>query len=186
MIGYHAVPVIADAWINGIRGFDPHHALEACISSASYQNYGNIDDYMRLGYVPFDKSVNGSSMTLEYAYDDWTIAQLAHSLGNTQVAEQFEKRSHNWKNLFNEETGFIGAKNSDGSWKTPFDPLHTANEGFIEGNAWNYSLYVPHDVPPLIERIGATNASRTTWTPCSPCTYRISTSPKPKMLPGMG
>jgi predicted alpha-1,2-mannosidase len=154
MIGYHAVPVIADAWINGIRGFDPHRALAASVSSASYPLYGNLDDYMKLGYVPFDKSANGSSMTMEYAYDDWTIAQLAKSVGNGEVAEKFMKRSENWKKLFNEQTGFIGAKMSDGSWKAPFDPLHTANEGFIEGNAWNYSLYVPHDVPELIRKIG--------------------------------
>src|SRR5690554_4013081 len=85
MIGYHAVPVIADAWINGIRGFDPQHALDAAISSATYKKYGNLDDYMKLGYVPFDKSAYGSSMMLEYAYDDWTIFRFAQSLGNTEV-----------------------------------------------------------------------------------------------------
>lgn len=154
MIGYHAVPVIADAWINGIRGFDPQRALKAVISSATYKKYGNLEDYMKLGYVPFDKSAYGSSMTLEYAYDDWAISRFAQSLGNTEVARQFEKRSHNWKNLFNDEIGFVGAKNSDGNWKTPFDPLHTANEGFIEGNAWNFSLYVPHDIPALIRKLG--------------------------------
>ncbi|RIH65788.1 glycoside hydrolase family 92 protein [Mariniphaga sediminis] len=157
MIGYHAVPVIADAWMNGIRGFDVNHALDACVSSATYKKYGNLDDYMKFGYVPFDKNVNGSSMTLEYAYDDWTIAQLAKSIGEKDVAGTFETRSKNWKNLFNEKTGFVGAKDSRGNWKTPFDALHTANEGFIEGNAWNYSLYVPHDVSGLIEKMGGNN-----------------------------
>ena len=154
MIGYHAVPVLADAWINGIRGFDPHKALEASVSSATYEKYGNLDDYMKLGYVPYESSVNGSSMTLEYAYDDWAIAQLAKAIGNEEVYDEFMRRSHNWKNLFNDKTGFVGAKHSDGSWKTPFDPLHTANEGFIEGNSWNYSLYVPHDIEALMERLG--------------------------------
>ena len=154
MIGYHAVPVIADAWINGIRGFDPNHALEACISSATYKKYGNLNDYMNLGYIPFEKNANGSSMTLEYAYDDWTISQLAKSLGKNEIAAEYEKRSQNWKILFNEKTGFVGAKDSEGNWKTPFDALHTANEGFIEGNAWNYSLYVPQDVSGLIEKMG--------------------------------
>ncbi|WP_423128579.1 GH92 family glycosyl hydrolase [Gaoshiqia sp. Z1-71] len=154
MIGYHATPVIADAWINGIRGFDAKHALEACISSATYKNYGNLGDYMTLGYVPYDKNAVGSSMTLEYAYDDYTISQLAKSLGENEIAAQFEKRSHNWKNLFNEQTGFVGAKHANGGWKTPFDALHTANEGFIEGNSWNYSLYVPHDIPTLIRKMG--------------------------------
>lgn len=157
MIGYHAVPVIADAWMNGIRGFDVNHALNACVSSATYKKYGNLDDYMKFGYVPFDKNVNGSSMTLEYAYDDWTIAQLAKSIEKKDVADTFENRSKNWKNLFNEKTGFVGAKGSQGNWKTPFDALHTANEGFIEGNAWNYSLYVPHDVSGLIEKMGGNN-----------------------------
>lgn len=154
MIGYHAVPVIADAWINGIRGFDAQHALDACVSSATNKYYGNIDDYMKLGYVPYDKNATGSSMTLEYAYDDWTIAQLAKSMGNNDIAKTYEKRSENWKNLFNDKTGFIGARDSEGNWKTPFDPLQTHDEGFIEGNSWNYSLYVPQDIPELIKKMG--------------------------------
>ena len=154
MIGYHAVPAIVDAWANGIRGFDLNHALEACVSSATNKNYGNLPDYMALGYVPYEKNAVGSSMTLEYAYDDWTIAQLAKGIGNTAIAEQFGKRAQNWKNLFNERTGFVGAKDAKGNWKTPFDPMHTANEGFIEGNSWNYSLYVPQDIPTLIQKMG--------------------------------
>lgn len=157
MIGYHAVPAIVDAWANGIRGFDLNHALEACVSSATNKNYGNLPDYMALGYVPYEKNAVGSSMTLEYAYDDWTIAQLAKGIGNTAIAEQFGKRAQNWKNLFNERTGFVGAKDAKGNWKTPFDPMHTANEGFIEGNSWNYSLYVPQDIPTLIQKMGGNN-----------------------------
>ena len=154
MIGYHAVPVIADAWINGIRGFDGKRALAACIASATHRSYGNLGDYMDLGYVPYELNADGSSMTLEYAYDDWTIAQMAKTLGETAIASQFEKRANNWKNLFNEKTGFVGAKDSKGIWKAPFDPMHTANEGFIEGNSWNYSLYVPQDVKTLIQKMG--------------------------------
>ncbi len=154
MIGYHAVPVIAEAWINGIRGFDAQHALNACVSSATNKYYGNIEDYMKLGYVPYDKNITGSSMTLEYAYDDWTIAQLAKSIGNDDVANTFEKRSQNWKNLFNNQKAFIGAKDSKGNWKLPFDPLQTHDEGFIEGNSWNYSLYVPQDISDLIQKMG--------------------------------
>lgn len=154
MIGYHAVPVIADAWINGIRGFDANHALQACVSSATHRGYGNLGEYMDLGYVPYESNAVGSSMTLEYAYDDWTIAKFAQSLGKTETADKFEKRSANWRNLFNNKTGFVGAKDKSGNWKTPFDPMHTANEGFIEGNAWNYSLYVPQDVNSLIQKMG--------------------------------
>jgi predicted alpha-1,2-mannosidase len=154
MIGYHAVPVIADAWINGIRGFDGHRALEACIASATHRSYGNLGAYMDLGYVPYDVDGVGSSMTLEYAYDDWTIARLARSLGENDIAVKFEKRATNWKILFDEKSGFVRAKDSKGNWKTPFDPMHTANEGFIEGNAWNYSLYVPQDINGLIKKMG--------------------------------
>ncbi len=157
MIGYHAVPVIVDAWINGIRGFDPQHALDACISSATNKYYGNIPDYMKLGYVPYEKNATGSSMTLEYAYDDWTIAQLAKSIGKNDVAATYEKRAENWKILFNDETGFVGAKDGKGNWKTPFDALQTHDEGFIEGNSWNYSLYVPQDITGLIEKMGGNN-----------------------------
>ena len=154
MIGYHAVPVIVDAWVNGIRGFDPHRALKACVSTATYKNYGNLADYMKYGYIPFDKNVNGSSMTLEYAYDDWTIARLAESLGEKEMAAQFDQRARNWELLFDEKRGFVRARYSNGTWKEPFDALHTANEGFIEGNSWNYSLYVPQDIPALIRKMG--------------------------------
>ena len=154
MIGYHAVPVIVDAWMNGIRGFDGKRALDACVASATHRPYANIGDYMDLGYVPYDKNSVGSSITLEYAYDDWTIAQLAKSLGETATAAEFEKRAANWKNLFDERSGFVRAKDSKGNWKEPFDPMHTANEGFIEGNAWNYSLYVPQDISGLIQKMG--------------------------------
>ncbi len=154
MIGYHAVPVIADAWIDGIRGFDGKHALEACISSATNRYYGNLGDYINRGYVPFESNPNGSSMTLEYAYDDWAIARLAGSLGETGTAAIYEKRARNWENLFNNKTGFIGAKDRQGNWKIPFDPMHTANEGFIEGNSWNYTYYVPQDIPGLIQKMG--------------------------------
>ncbi len=154
MIGYHATPVIADAYINGIRGFDAQHALEACISSATNKYYGDIPDYMKLGYVPYDKNATGSSMTLEYAYDDWTIAQLAKAIGKDDVAATYEKRSQNWKKVFNDKTGFVGAKDSKGNWKEPFDALQTHDEGFIEGNSWNYSLYVPQDITELIQKMG--------------------------------
>ncbi len=154
MIGYHAVSVISDAWINGIRGFDGKRALAACVASANHRSYGNLGDYIDLGYVPFESNAVGSSMTLEYAYDDWAIFQLAKSLGETEIANQFEKRASNWKILFDEKSGFVRAKDKKGNWKSPFDPMHTANEGFIEGNAWNYSLYVPQDINELIRKMG--------------------------------
>ncbi len=154
MIGYHSVSVIADAYQKGIRGFDADKALEACLASANNTKYFGVGEYIKYGYVPLDVNAVGASLTLEYAYDDWTIAQFAGALGKTDIQKQFMQRSGNWKNLFDKSTGFIRARKSDGSWKTPFDAMHTDGEGFIEGNAWNYSLYVPQDILALIGFMG--------------------------------
>lgn len=154
MIGYHSVSVIADAYQKGIRGFDANKALEACLASANNTKYFGVGEYIKYGYVPLDVNAVGASLTLEYAYDDWTIAQFAGALGKTDIQKQFMQRSGNWKNLFDKSTGFIRARKTDGSWKTPFDAMHTNGEGFIEGNAWNYSLYVPQDIPALIGFMG--------------------------------
>jgi predicted alpha-1,2-mannosidase len=166
MIGYHSVPVIADAYVKGIRGFDAAGALKACVTTAINKNYDGIRDYMKYGYVPEDKLGNSASITLEYAYDDYTIAQFARALINSngptdqdkQYAEDqlghFTDRSRYYRNLYDPSTGFIRARKSDGTWKTPFDPLSTHGQGFIEGNAWNYSLYVPHDVTYYIDMMG--------------------------------
>ncbi|TAJ13517.1 glycoside hydrolase family 92 protein [Marinilabiliaceae bacterium JC017] len=154
MIGYHAVPVIADAWINGIRGFDPQKALEACISSANYEPYDGIGDYLKLGYVPHETSRVGASITLEYSYDDYAISQLARSLGKKEIAKEYLERSENWRKLFDDKTGYVRAKDKAGNWIEPFDPLDTHAAGFIEGNSWNYSLYVPQNVTGLIKKMG--------------------------------
>ncbi|TKG94947.1 glycoside hydrolase family 92 protein [Puteibacter caeruleilacunae] len=154
MIGYHAVPVIADAYLKGIRGFDEKKALEACVSSATYKSYDHLDKYMEIGYVPHESSSVGVSMTLEYAYDDYTIAALAKAIGDDNVASEFSKRANYWKNVFDPKIGFARAKHVNGEWKSEFDALETHHQGFIEGNAWNYSLYVPQDVRGLIDRMG--------------------------------
>ena len=166
MIGYHSVPVIADAYVKGIRGFDAGRALRACVATATNKYYDGIRDYMKYGFVPDDKLGNSASITLEYAYDDYTIAQFARSvIAATEPSDQekqfaedqlqrFTDRSLNYRNLFDPSTGFIRAKKSDGKWKTPFDPLSTIGQGFIEGNSWNYSFYVPHDVLYYIGMMG--------------------------------
>ncbi len=154
MIGYHGVSVIADAYVKGIRGFDGKKALEACIQTANNRNYDGLGYYIDLGYVPEDKSSNSASKTLEFAYDDWCIAQLALSLGETKNYNLFMKRSENYKNIFDPSTGFIRPKNSNGNFVSPFDPLNTHGQGFIEGNAWNYSLYVPQNVDTLAKLLG--------------------------------
>jgi len=166
MIGYHSVAVIADAWVKGIRGFDAGKAFRACVSTATNKYYDGIPVYMKLGYVPDDKSGNSASITLEYAYDDYTIAAFAKALENSEEVSGidkmsaleyiplFIKRGENFRNIFDPSTGFMRAKKSDGSWKTPFDPLSTHGQGFIEGNSWNYSFFVPQDVPGLIGLMG--------------------------------
>jgi predicted alpha-1,2-mannosidase len=154
MIGYHAVPVIADAVMKNIPGFDKQKALEAVTASANYDPYDGIGYYKKYGFVPEDLNSNSASKTLEYAYDDWTIYKMAEKLNDKNVAEQFKARAGYYKNIFDKSSGFMRAKNSDGSWKTPFDPLSVAGQGYIEGNAWNYSLYVPQDIKGFIRLIG--------------------------------
>jgi len=162
MIGYHSVSVIADAYVKGIRGFDAGEALTAAVASASYDRYDGIGEYRKRGFVPEDLSANSASKTLEYSYDDWAIARLAATVGNRAVAHEFLNRASSYRNIFDATTGFMRARNADGSWKTPFDPMSTLGQGYIEGNAWNYSLYVPHDVAGFIRLIGG-NKKLVTW-----------------------
>ncbi|MBN2414896.1 GH92 family glycosyl hydrolase [bacterium] len=154
MIGYHAVPVIADALLKGIGGYDTGKAFTAMKASADYDIYDGIGYYKQYGYVPEDLNSNSASKTLEYAYDDFTIAQAAKRLGRTDDYKRFIRRAANYRNIFDPETGFLRARLSDGSFKDGFDPMNTHGQGYIEGNAWNYSLYVPHDIAGFMELIG--------------------------------
>jgi len=154
MIGYHSVSVIADAIVKGNTGFDTEHALEACIQTARTRYYDGLGYYMDMGYVPEDKNGASVSKTLEYAYDDWAIAQAAKKLGKKDIYKEFSKRAENYKNVFDSKSGFMRPKLSDGSFKKGFDPLDTHGQGFIEGNSWNYSLYVPHNPADMIEMMG--------------------------------
>ena len=155
MIGYHAVPVIADAYMKGIRGYDASAALEAMRASATYAPYGHLGDYMKLGYVPLDNDGEAASKTVEYAFDDWTIARMAAAMGRSDVAKEFEARAANWRNVFDKQTGFVRPRRADGSFMTPFDPARAGSDsGFTEGNAWQYSWYQPHDEAGLISLLG--------------------------------
>lgn len=158
MIGYHSVSVIADAIVKGNTGFDLNAALLASVETAKVPYYDGLDYYMDLGYVPEDKNGASVSKTLEYAYDDWAIAQAANALGNTSVYEEFAQRSENYKNVFDTISGFMRPKLSDGSFKKEFDPMDTHGQGFIEGNSWNYSLYVPHQPDTMIAMMGGKDA----------------------------
>ncbi|QAY76477.1 GH92 family glycosyl hydrolase [Sphingosinicella sp. BN140058] len=160
MIGYHAVPVIADAWLKGVRGFDGAQALDAMVKSATYAPYGGLGEYMNLGYVPIDREPEAASKTVEYAYDDWTIAQMARALGRSDIAAAFDKRAAYWRNSFDRGTGFLRARKSDGSFRTPFDPT-AINYGsdYTEGNAWQYSWFVPHDQKAMFAMLGGDRAA---------------------------
>jgi len=155
MIGYHAVPVIADAFMKGIRGYDTKAALDAMVASASYGPYGGLDGYMKLGYVPIDREGEAASKTLEYAFDDWTIAQMAGELGRKDIASTFTRRAGNWRNAYDAKTGFMRARTSDGKFREPFDPSASGyGTDYTEGNAWQYSWYVPQDGAALIKAHG--------------------------------
>lgn len=154
MIGYHSVSVIADAVIKGAMGFNPDKALDACIATAKHSTYDGLEYYMKLGYVPEDKNSSSVSKTLEYAYDDWCIAQMAKKLDRPQVYDEFIKRSENYRNVYDPSCGYMRPRMSDGTFKKDFDVLNTDEPGFIEGNAWNYSLYVPHQPEDLIKMMG--------------------------------
>ncbi len=151
MIGYHAVPVIADAIVKNVAGFDYTRATEACITTARNGWYDGLNNYMEFGYVPDERTGSSVSVTLEYAYDDWCIAQIA---GTEELRREFTDRSRNYLNLWDPATGFMRPRKADGSFRQEFDVLSTHGQGFIEGNAWNYSLYVPHDPDALIKLHG--------------------------------
>ena len=155
MIGYHSVSVIADAIVKGnAEGVDGNRALQAMAQTARTKYYDGLEYYIDLGYVPEDKNSSSVSKTLEYAYDDWAIAQTAKKLGNAEIYDEFIKRSENWRNVYDASSGFMRPKMSDGKFRANFDPLKTHDQGFIEGNAWNYSLYVPHQPAEMIEMMG--------------------------------
>lgn len=151
MIGYHSVSVMADAMAKGIQGFDYEKAFEASKHSAMLGHFG-LDAYKKNGFISSDDEHESVSKTVEYAYDDWCIAQMASILNKKEDYDYFIKRSQNWKNLFDWETGFIRPK-KNGGWEKPFDPKEV-NNNFTEGNAWHYTFFMPQDIPGMIEAYG--------------------------------
>jgi predicted alpha-1,2-mannosidase len=155
MIGYHAVPVIADNWLKGNQGGAAQTALDAMVASATNPRYAGLDQYMKIGWVAADKEREGASKTLEYAFDDWTLARAASAMGRPDIAKQFDARARNWSHVFDPKTGFIRARNSDGKFRDPFDPAVAGYYGdYTEGNAWQYTWYVPQDTAGLIRAMG--------------------------------
>lgn len=151
MIGYHAVSVIADAYVKGIRGFDAEQALEAMRHSATRDHYG-LEAYRRDGYIALDHESESVSKTLEYAYDDWAIARMAEAMGRDEVARTYDVRSQAWRHLLDPRTGFMRAR-ANGGWLTPFDPRRV-DFHHTEANGWQYRFMVPHDVESFVEALG--------------------------------
>ncbi|SMC67797.1 alpha-1,2-mannosidase, putative [Moheibacter sediminis] len=154
MSGYHSVTVVADAIIKGTFDGDANIALDACIVTANKRNYEGIGDYIDLGFIPDERNGTSVSNTLEYAYDDWAIAQAAMKLGRMDVYNEFIKRSQNWRNNFDESITMMLPKKLDGTFRKEFDINDTHGQGFIEGNSWNYSFFVPHDPENLAKAMG--------------------------------
>jgi predicted alpha-1,2-mannosidase len=162
MVAEHEVPLITSAYHMGIRDFDAQKAFEAIVKTVSTQQTkvggglaGNqdFDTYMKYKFVPYDKG--RFSNTLEYAYDDWTVAQFAKALRKTEKYKEFSERSLWWKNAIDPETGYARLRKSDGTWFPDFDPFKSgANEHYVEGNAWQLTFFVPQDVPGLANTIG--------------------------------
>lgn len=154
MIGYHATSVIADAMAKGVGDFNHKRALDASVHTANVRYFDGLGDYIDFNYVPDDKTHSSVSKTLEFAYNDWCIAQMAIQTADREVEETFLSRSENYKNVYDPEIGFMRPRLSDGTFRIDFDPLDTHGQGFIEGNAWNYGLYVPQNIDTMIAMMG--------------------------------
>ena len=159
MIGYHSVPVIADAYLKGIGGFDAEKALEACVATANSDEYRGIGFYKKNGYVPYDVTdpYNADnwamSRTLEYAYDDYCIARMAEAMGRDSIAGTFYKRAENWRNQYNPNTTFMQPRDSKGEFQPHFNP-DEYTQHICESNAWHYMWSVQHDIEGLMELMG--------------------------------
>ncbi|CAN5527306.1 GH92 family glycosyl hydrolase [soil metagenome] len=153
MIGYHSVSVITDAWMKGIKNFDADVALDAMKKSANWNHLG-LPAYTAQEYLSVDDESESVSKTLEYAYDDWCIAQFAKSINKPKDYLTFSRRAESWKNLFDPQTGFIRPR-ENGGWMYPFDPREVSNN-FTEANAWQYTFFVPQDLIGLMVRSGGT------------------------------
>ena len=153
MSGYHATSVLADAITKGAN-IDKAEALKAMVTTSNVPYFDGLGEYVKYGYVPLEATSTAASTTLEYCYDDWTIYKTALAAGNTEIAEQYKQRALNYRNIYDSEIGYARPKYRDGSFKKEFDVLQTHGEGFIEGNSWNFSFHVPHDVFGVINHMG--------------------------------
>lgn len=162
MIGNHSVSVIAEAWLKGIRNFDGEKAFEAMKKTVTHNRAG-MGAFRKYGYIPYEQENESVSKTLEYAYDDWCVAQMAKALGKEDEYLHFLKSSRNYTHVFDPSTGFMRGKSATGEWKTPFSPLYSKHrdDEYTEGNAWQYSWHVQQDIEGLIALHGGKEAFTT-------------------------
>ena len=176
MIGYNAVPVIVDAYMKGDRTFDADLALKACLRSAEYDTIAPVatTSYLlhnalmpiskyyknKLGYVPCDKEFESVAKGLEYAYDDWCISLLAEAVGDTATQRIYAERGKNYRNYYDPSTGYMRGKDLKGEWRTPFNPNASNHrvDDYCEGNAWQWTWFVPHDIEGLADLMGGREA----------------------------
>lgn len=156
MIGYHAVSVIADAYLKGIRGYDARKALDAMVRSSNSNKKG-AHHYVAQGYIPSNVRSESVSCALEYAYDDWTISQMAAAMGREEVACEYAARALNYANLFDGSIRFFRGRQSDGSWSEPFEEFATGRD-YTEATPWHYRFFAPHDVNGLEQLFGGREA----------------------------
>ena len=173
MVAEHEIPLIVGAYQMGIRDFDAQKAFAAVykmqttpaqkVGTAGFAGNRDLHAYLKYRYVPYD--LGRFSNTLEYAFDDWTVAQFAKSLGKQQEYNEFSERAGYWKNAIDKQTGYARLKKSDGTWFPNFDPFKSgANEHYVEGNAWQLTYFVPQDIPGLVNTIGAERfTDRLSW-----------------------
>lgn len=175
MIGYHAVPVIVDAYQKGIRNFDAEKAYRAMVEASNYTTEGilfpseTVQQLLmpkakhfnnELGYIPADLENESVSKALEYAYNDWCIAQMAKELGKDEDYQYYMNRAKRYTEYYDPETGFMRGKNQNGEWREPFDPRFSRHrkDDYTEGNAFQWTWFVPHDIAGLIELMGGKNS----------------------------
>lgn len=159
MVGNPAIPVVADAIMKGFGGFDRELAYEAMKTSAMLGARG-LEYYKEYGYIPYDKYNESVATSLEYALADWSLAQVAKKMGKTADYEYFNDRSKVYRYYFDPETQFLRGKSSDGKWREPFNPFHSdhRDDDYTEGNGWQYTWLVPHDVEGLAAQFGSMDA----------------------------
>lgn len=168
MIGYHSAAIIADAYLKGIRGFDAEKALQAMIVS-SEKNKKGADYYIKYGFIPSNIKKESVSCLLEFAYDDWSIAQMAKAMGKKETYDTYIARSQNYINVFDGKTKFFRGKRMDGNRASEFNPFEPGRD-YTEATAWQYRFFVPHDVNGMIQQFGGTEA----FTACLDSLFTVS------------